>query len=804
MQQITGNNLSLRDRLSYILKRSRGELVETDLSPYYLILQKIEKINYKSLSDSAIREKAVSLKNRLRSGTPEEILLPEAFALVREGCRRVLKQDPYDVQILAGIVIHRGKLAQMRTGEGKTMAAVFPGFLWALAGKGLHILTANEYLARRDGETMGKVFSFLTLETGYITEMMPDKEKKAGYGKDITYLTLKQAGFDFLRDHLVYDRNRIMQRGLEAVIVDEADFLMIDEARIPLVIAAHAPAQLIDPQRTDAVVRKLKSGEHFTLTKNRRDLHITPAGHAEIEALTGCGGAHEEAGREIFAAVFVALHAHHLLTKDVDYIVKNGCIELIDEFTGRLADKRKWPYGIQPALEAKEGLTICPEGRVYSSITIENFINLYRKKAAMTATAVPAAREFSDCYRLPVVVIPPAKPEKMLRKHDRIFLTREQKTAALVKEIARAHKTGRPVLIGTVSVGESQELASVLAASGIECRVLNAKQDKQEARLIACAGNPGAVTVSTNMAGRGTDIKLGGGDERLRETVIESGGLYVIGTNRHESIRIDNQLAGRAGRQGDPGEAVFFISLEDDLFSRYGIREFLSKKSLAADPDGLLTDRRVFKEIKRAQEIIEAQHSAMKAMLRKYSRLVEMQRKIIRGMRDDALLYGELPECLSDEMRERLDEVSLIIGEDKARRIFVMILLHYLDEFQAGHIQFVDDIREGIHLQRYGGKDPLLVFIKEVTRFFEKGLSEAVDDAEETFLSLDRDNPESILSREAFKGPTSTWTYLINDDPLPAFSLSLAAGAAAAAGAPFLFLLALVNFFRKIISRRDE
>lgn len=776
MNQNVKFNIPLKKRLNIALQQARGIPLETDLKPYLYELQAIKGYNFREANESDLKARLEALRQQAVKGVPLANLLPLVFALVNEICTRTLGLTPYDVQLLAGVVLHQGKLAQMQTGEGKTLAAVLPAVLNALTGKGVHIMTANDYLAKRDAEWMRPVYAYCGLHVASIQEKMSAEERKAAYAADITYLTAREAGFDLLRDGLCYEPQDRVQRDFNYAIIDEADFILIDEARIPLVVAGQSPQPELDIYRIHAVISQLHPGLDFTLDRAGRSANLTLAGQQHVAQLLGCGGIHEEQALPFYAAVHVALLAEHLLTRDVDYLVRHAKIELVDQFTGRVADKRRWPYGIQNALEAKEGLAIQPEGQIYGSITIQHFINLYPKVAAMTATAVSAAGELDQFYNLKTVIIPSHKPVIRIDETDQVFRTRQAKLDALCREIASVHATGQPVLLGTASVRESEELATLLVAQGIPCQVLNAKHDEQEAEYVARAGMLGAVTISTNMAGRGTDIKLGGKDGLEQERIRQSGGLYVIGTNRHESVRIDNQLRGRAGRQGDPGRSRFFISLEDPLIERYAIREFIPAEILETDRapgEQSVSDPRVAKEVVRAQSIIEDQNYKIRQTLRKYSAFVEQQRQFFQRMRSDALKSGLVAEELAEPLQDLLQPYT--VPEERAnwKKRIIRIYLYYLDRFWVEHLFTVDELREGLPLQSLGGVDPLKYFLKATTDHFAAGLKNAEQQTLEksTQLIAAHENADQVM--EKFKAPASTWTYLINDNPLPAFRLAV-------------------------------
>ncbi len=798
MTESVRNRLSVRERVSYFLSRAQGRSIESSLEPYARTLAAVRRQDLSGRSDAQLRELASALRARARAGEPAESLLPQTYALAAEVSARTLGLSPFDVQILAAVVLQQGKLAQMQTGEGKTLAAAFAACLEGLAGGGVHVMTANDYLAARDAEWMSPLYAFLGLRVGCVREGMAPRERRKAYQAEVTYLTAREAGFDLLRDGLSYSTGSLVHRELNFAIVDEADFILIDEARVPLVIAGAAPPPEVDPRRVEAVIPSLKAGRDFQADRTGRRVSLTLEGQRAVQRLLGCGGIHLEEHRPVYAAVTVALHAHHLLTRDVDYIVREGQIALVDEFTGRVADRRRWPYGIQAALEAKEGLPVRSEGMVYASITVQHFIRLYPKVSALSATAVSAAGELARCYGLSTVIIPPNRPVARIDAPDRVFTTIGAKVDAVLEEIAREHRTGRPVLLGTASVKESLMYAERLRSRGIPCRVLNAANDREEAKLVAQAGMPGAVTISTNMAGRGTDIRLGGRTGRQRERIAALGGLYVIGTNRHESVRIDNQLRGRAGRQGDPGLSRFFISLEDRLVERYAIRELIPPEYLHAGAGRELTDRRVAREIARAQSIIEDQNGEIRSTLRRYSELVERQRRGLQAQRGAALREGAIPEELWEKCRLAHARLSAANDGARAHDLLVRLYLLHLDRFWADHLLLVEELKEGIHLQRFGGEDPLVCFIRQTSDAFALGLAEVTRRTALRFRGA-TDLDALDLKRQGLTGPSATWTYLINDNPLPAFRLSmlgaanigLQAAAAAVCALPLLAAAAL-------------
>jgi preprotein translocase subunit SecA len=621
--------------LAHLLDRLRGRPIEHDLSAYRQVLARVAALEpaVAGLDDAGLTERARALRTRVAEGAAVDSQLPEAFALAREAARRALGQRPFDEQVLAGVALARGKIAEMATGEGKTLAAVAPVFLHALAGRGAHVLTFNDYLARRDAAWMGPVYERLGLSIGYVQERMSAAERQRAYGADVTYLTAKEAGFDHLRDALALEPGDRVQRAYHFALVDEADSILIDEARIPLVIAGETGEALAGPERLAALVRGLVPGRDFDTDEHAHNIALTEAGTARVETALGGTSLHALENVSLHAQLRHALHAEHLLKRDVDYIVRGERVELVDESTGRVADKRHWPDGLHAAVEAKEGLRLTSEGRILGQITLQHFLGLYPRLAGMTATAHSAAEELEQFYGLRTVVVPTHRPMVRADLPDVVFTHPEAKRAALVAEIARVHAAGRPVLVGTASVGESEELWAALVAAGIRGEVLNARNDEREAAIVARAGEPGAVTISTNMAGRGTDIRLGGPDETRRAEVAALGGLYVIGTNRHASLRIDQQLRGRAGRQGDPGSSRFFVSLEDPLIRRYGVEQLVSARHLPARQGPPVESRLLRTEIARAQRIVEDEGFQLRRTLFGYSEIVEKQRRAIQRWR---------------------------------------------------------------------------------------------------------------------------------------------------------------------------
>ncbi|MBN1911478.1 MAG: accessory Sec system translocase SecA2 [Pirellulales bacterium] len=748
--------------------RARGRHVQLDLTPYQKLLARISQLNFEAETDDRLKERSASLIARLQQGTSLDDILIEGFTLVRESARRVLAMRPFDVQMLAGIAMHRGKLVEMQTGEGKTLAAVMPAYLNALAGQGVHVLTFNDYLARRDAQWMGPLYRYLGLTVGTVQEGMSPRERREAYASDVTYVTAKEAGFDYLRDHLCTRQEDLVHRPFHYAIVDEADSILIDEARVPLVIAGSAEACHIDPYRAAAIVRNLEAERHFKADEFDRNVRFTELGLDQLESELRCGSLHAPDNLQLLTDLSLALHARVLLQREVDYIVRDGRIELVDEFTGRVAQNRRWPDGLQAAVEAKEGVALQPQGFIRGSITLQHFLRLYPKIAGMTATAQPAAEELYTFYELGVVPIPPNRPFIRTDKPDTIFTHKEAKDLALVAEISHVHRTGRPVLVGTASVAESEHLAALLTDIDIECQVLNARNDEREAQIVAQAALPGAVTISTNMAGRGTDIKLGGDppQDHQRVKVKDLGGLYVIGTNRHESRRIDDQLRGRAGRQGDPGESRFFISLEDDLIDRYGIRRLLPSRDQDLRQDEPVTDSSVHRAIARAQQTIERQTFEIRRTLWRYASLVENQRQKIHRRRQAILVDQEPLTLLATRATDRYDQLRWTVGDQILHQVEKQITLFQIDQCWVEYLVRVADIRDNIHLVVLGGMyDPLDEFHKMVGREFSSLLEKIDERIIQTFCSAETTEKGIDLAKEGLVGPSSTWTYLISDNP---------------------------------------
>jgi len=701
----------------------------------------VRKRNLEAWDDRRLQAESLRLKKEATSGTPLDELLVDAYALVCEAAKRTLGLQPYDVQIMAAIALHEGCLIEQHTGEGKTLSAVMPAYLNALTGEGVHVLTFNDYLAHRDAEWMGPIYRFLGLTVKSVQAGMSLSEKREAYAADITYVTAKEAGFDYLRDTIALVEGDTVHRPFNYVIVDEADSLLLDEARVPLVIAGEpGSSENNNGTRFAEVARQLKQGEHFDFDEFQRNVYLNEAGAAKAEELLGCGNLYESHHSELLSSLNCALHAESLLKKDVDYIVRDDKIELIDEYTGRVAENRHLPEGLQSALAAKEGLPVKAGGKILGTITLQHFLSLYPKICGMTATAQVSAMEFEAIYALQVVPIPPNRPNQRIDDPHRIYTHKEAKFKALLQEISSVHRTGRPILIGTSSVEESDLLAEALAALGVPCHVLNAKNDAEEAEVIAKAGEVGAVTVSTNMAGRGVDIRLGGGNPAQAEVVAGLGGLYVIGTHVHQSVRIDDQLRGRSGRQGDPGASVFFVSLEDELMLRFGIDKTIPRAYRGLRQDEPLEESVLRGKIAHIQRVIMGQNFHIRQELNRYSDMVEEQRRI---------LYEE--------------RLGILKGKTKVSPSEQRVRLYYIDKFWADHLEYVSYLREGIHLTSLVNRNPIDEFHAQIILAFEQ-LPAKIDKASANMLAqLGDSNDPAMWEKFGLKNPTSTRTYIIND-----------------------------------------
>ena len=684
----------------------------------------------KKLSDADLTAKTADFKQRIANGEPLDSVLPEAFAVVREAGKRVLGMRHYDVQLVGGIVLHRGRIAEMKTGEGKTLVATLPMYLNALEGRGAHLVTVNDYLAARDAEWMGRIYKFLGLSVGTILNGMSTKERRVAYNSDITYGTNSEFGFDYLRDNMKYDINNYVQRDLRYGIVDEVDSILIDEARTPLIISGPSDESTDLYVRVNAVVRTLKDEEHFTKDEKAKNAILTQEGIYRLENLLGVTNLYAPENLELVHHVQQALKANFMFHKDVDYVVKNidgvDKVMIVDEFTGRLMEGRRYSDGLHQALEAKEGVKVERENQTLATITYQNFFRMYDKLAGMTGTADTEAREFAEIYNLGVTVIPTNKPVIRKDMPDQIYKTQVAKENAVVKEILEKNAKGQPVLVGTVSVEKSERLSNLLTKQGIKHNVLNAKFHMKEADVVAQAGRKGTITIATNMAGRGTDIVLGGNPEKLalaeaeatmefvdtespefkeilakyekicaeeKKEVLAAGGLHIVGTERHESRRIDNQLRGRSGRQGDPGSSRFFLSLEDDLMRIFGSERLSTVMSrLGLEDDQPIEHKLISKSIENAQKKVEGHNFSIRKNVLEYDDVMNQQRKTIYALRRNILTGGDANKQVIYSMIEDIINTNLrnIIPEKSTPDSWDYALVK---DFLAGTIAYNEEMR---------------------------------------------------------------------------------------------------------------
>ena len=770
----------------------------------------------KSLSEGEIREKTFNFKKNAQSGSLKiSEILPEAFALVREAAKRALGERHYDVQLAGGLILNSGKIAEMKTGEGKTLVSTLPAYLNSLTGKGVHIVTVNDYLAKRDSAWMGKVFHFLGISTGCITNDLDDIERKKNYNCDITYATNNELGFDYLRDNMKYELNEMVQRSHNFCIVDEVDSILIDESRTPLIISGRLEDKTTLYITSNEFIKNLQNSD-FELDEKNKNAILTDVGIDRIEKLATQkrilknNNFYDPANLDLVHHVNQALKASHLFKKDIDYIVRDGKVQIIDEFTGRVLDGRRFSDGLHQAIEAKENVKVEEENQTLASITYQNYFRLYQKLAGMTGTAITEAEEFFDIYKLSVVSIPTNR--KMLRKdfNDQIYRTEKEKYNAITNKIAECNKRGQPVLVGTTSIEKSEKISIFLENKKINHNVLNAKQHEKEAKIIAEAGKVGAVTIATNMAGRGTDIKLGGnkdfiedgkkGDAReIKENelrVKDLGGLFIIGTERHESRRIDNQLRGRSGRQGDLGSTIFFISLQDELMRIFGgdsIDGMLKKLGLKENES--IDHPWINKAMERAQKKVESRNFDIRKTLIKFDDVMNDQRQVIFSQRLKILKESNIDEVLKDFFDEVLNDLNRarvnfqksenetsyltevrgitgnavtdaklleygklgesgfiekikelysnkkksrikILGDDQNKNLEKKIFLQIIDFSWRSHLQYLEQLRQVIGLRQYGQKDPLSEFKKEAFVLFEGLLTKIKNDLIKFLLNL--------------------------------------------------------------------
>lgn len=747
----------------------------TKISPQYQeMINKINQTDLLEATDDELLQYAQELRLDAKEAFRQDPLVKiymveefiiQSFALVKEVILRKMNIHIHDEQLWAGLVLNDRALVEMATGEGKTLAAVFTAFLNSLTEQGVHVLTFNDYLAKRDAMLTAPIYNALGTSVSYLYEGQPFEDRKKAYASHITYMTAKECGFDYLKEFLANTKEELLSPAFHFAIIDEADSILIDEARIPLVIAATTTQpHTVDLFRISDVVEQLKLNADYEIDEYENNIYLTEDGIEKVERLLGIENLYDENNIDTIVSVNNALHAKELVKKDIDYIVKNGIIELVDEFTGRVAKKRHWPHGIHEAIEAKEKLEPSKKGQILGQITLQNFIRLYVGISGMTGTASSAAREFYETYNLVVHRIP--THAEMIRKDriDLIFTHREAKNKAIIQKIKSANRVGRPVLIGTSSVEESENLGTLLKELGMTCQILNAKNDEMEAALIAKAGEPYSITVSTNMAGRGIDIRLGGIAEEFRDQVVDVGGLLVIGTNRHESLRIDNQLRGRAGRQGDPGESQFFISFDDELFIKYNFNELVTPDVLQNRSDLPVTNERVIKEAHRLQRIVEGLHFDIRSALSKYTVMLQEQSEYIRRMRYQYLI-GDLskPVFFLKDVPDRYHELCNEFGTQFVHQIEQEIILRVINQCWADYLDNMAYIKDSIHIQKMSGKDPLF----EYNRILFDSFSELKNNIHEQIVTLLETIPVSDegidLDEQGFPKPTSTWTYIVSN-----------------------------------------
>ena len=772
------------------LQRLLGNNNAKEIKKMRAIADHINEIepNYVKLSDANLVAKTDEFKRRLQKGETLDDILPEAFAVVREASKRVLGMRHFDVQLIGGICLHRGNIAEMRTGEGKTLVATLPVYLNALTGNGVHVVTVNDYLATRDSEQMGRLYNFLGLSTGLIVANLDFSQRKEAYACDITYGTNNEFGFDYLRDNMVSDVSQMVQRPLNYAIVDEVDSILIDEARTPLIISGPGQRSTDNYYKLAKIVPHLVKDEDYTIDEKQKTIAPTDSGIAKVEQMLGVENLYDSENIELNHLLGASLRAYAMMHRDTDYVVKDGEVVIVDEFTGRLMFGRRYSDGLHQAIEAKEGLKVERESQTLASVTFQNYFRMYKKLAGMTGTAKTEEKEFIDIYGLEVLPIPPNKPLARIDLPDQIFKTKAAKYRAVVRNAVERHKVGQPLLIGTTSITQSEELSDMLLRAGVPHNVLNAKHHEKEAEIVANAGQMGMVTIATNMAGRGTDITLG-------EGVPELGGLAILGTERHESRRIDNQLRGRAGRQGDPGSSQFFLSLEDDLMRIFGADNITGiMDKLGMEEDEPIEHSLITKSIERAQKKVEDHNYNIRKYVLEYDDVMNQQREVLyeqrrRILRNESLrdtinemidklvtesvdayadekLYPEewdyeglykhlsqyflteeimssqdMEEYSRQELLERLLEIAHaeyqdrvdMLGDAMFGQLEKAIMLRVVDNKWMEHLDNMDMLREGIGLRAYGQKNPLVEYKFEAFDMFQNMIA-AIQD--ETIMAL--------------------------------------------------------------------
>ena len=778
---------------------SKNERKLNKIKPIVEMINKLEP-ELKAMSDEQLRSRTSIFKERIEKGEPLDNILPEAFATIREASVRTLNMRHFDVQLIGGIVLHQGIIAEMKTGEGKTLAATLPAYLNTLSGKGTHIITVNDYLARRDKEWMGQIYNFLGLTVGSILSGMDDAERKEAYGADITYGTNNEFGFDYLRDNMKFDMNFLAQKDLNFAIVDEVDSILIDEARTPLIISGPAEKSTDLYYKINEIIPRLKSDMDFTIDEKARTVVMTEEGVAKAENILKIDNLYDPKHIEVLHHINQGLKAHTLFKLDVDYIVKNGEVIIVDEFTGRLMPGRRYSEGLHQALEAKENVKIENENQTLATVTFQNYFRIYNKLSGMTGTADTEASEFKKIYNLDVIIIPTNMQMIRTDYPDMIYKTKKEKYEAALDEIEELHKKGQPVLVGTVSIDVSEGLSKKLKKRGIKHSVLNAKNHEKEAEIIAMAGQKGAVTISTNMAGRGTDIVLGDG-------VTELGGLHILGTERHESRRIDNQLRGRSGRQGDPGSSRFYLALEDDLLRIFGGERITGiMEKLGMEEGEPIEHNLISKAIENAQAKVEGHNFDIRKQLLEYDDVMNQQREVIYRQRREALKGGDLKSSFMDMINEKAEEIAhefadesmlpedwdlkglskavfkqfnfrldsfdgdtldsltterlaqliydsalkiydekeAVIGTEDFRHLERIIMLQTVDSLWKDHLFSMDHLKEGIGLRGYAQQNPLIVYKKEGFDMFQAMISRVKEETLGILFRIQISEPDRI------------------------------------------------------------
>ena len=785
-----------------MLTRFFGSKNEREIKQLQPVIDSINQLEtqMQAMSDEQLKEQTVIFRQRLENGEDLDDLIPEAFATVREASVRTLQMRHFDVQLIGGIFLHRGRIAEMKTGEGKTLVATLPAYLNALTGRGVHIITVNDYLAKRDTEWMGQIYRFLGLRVGTILHGLDDRERNEAYSADITYGTNNEFGFDYLRDNMKFDAETIVQKDLHFAIVDEVDSILVDEARTPLIISGPAEKSTHLYYQVNGIIPTLKEEKHYSIDEKARSVTLTEEGVAAAEQSLNVENLYDPRNIEILHHINQALKAHALFKRDVDYIVKEGQVVIVDEFTGRLMPGRRYSDGLHQALEAKENVRIENENQTLATITFQNYFRMYDKLAGMTGTADTEAAEFKKIYNLDVNVIPTNMP--MIRKDfpDAIYKTRREKYEAVIKEIQALNEKGQPVLVGTISIDVSEQIAGILKKRGIKHAVLNAKNHEAEAEIISMAGQAGAVTISTNMAGRGTDIKLGDG-------VKELGGLHILGTERHESRRIDNQLRGRSGRQGDPGSSRFYLSLEDDLLRIFGGERIGNIMERLGLEDGEPIEHNLIsRAIENAQTKVEGHNFDIRKHLLEYDDVMNQQREVIYRQRRELLRGEDIQDTVADMIVDKADEIASVfanekelpenwdlkglsdavfkqfnfrldlsnedlldgldetglsqeindqamavyqgreakIGTQTLRHLERIIMLQTVDSLWKDHLLSMDHLKEGIGLRGYAQQDPLLVYKKEAFELFQDLIERIKEETVGILFRVQLAEPETI------------------------------------------------------------